>query len=428
MRRPLDPLNADRARLLLAMAYLMTVGPSEATIQRAAELLENRPDVRPALSPIVVRKYLASRDTAKKRKHFRQVRQQLLDASPYAQRYMTDAQGVLNPGLMPQVLDDLRKLAPKRTELDDQLVQRWNRVTEVWRSSPEFRDSVLRYATRRAYLDPASVNLWPEVVYPLIERARWQRQQRSQAEAIWDAVAVSLHLPDAGVRMDRAFRREVPEQVAAKLELEPDAFLEEPSLEPPPPEDAEAQDARRLSSAVGLNPASFHDLETDQPTLGLVRLVSPDPLRLTLGELRTMWQEGLAALRSPGSGKAARTIPLDPYRIAVVASIRSRAAGTVAVQGMPNKQIEMLVPSFTGGGSNSKVVAALWRYENNSLAITYLDHLNTVRFICWDAATNQQHNFDAADELNHMLYNLGLEAPDQLDRALTRRFRPRNAV
>jgi serine/threonine-protein kinase len=406
----------------------MTAGPDESTLKRAAGLLESRPDVRPALSPILLMKYLASRDTPKKRKHFRQVRQDLQDASPYAQKYLTDAQGVLNPGLMPQVLDDLRKVAPKRTEVDDQLVQRWNRVTEVWRGSPEFRDSVLRYATRRAHRDPASVELWPEVVYPLIERARWQRQMRSQAEALWDAVGVSLRLPDAGVRMDRAFRREVPEQVAVKLDLPLDAFVDEPSLGEAPPADPEARVAQRLSAGAGFNPASFHDLEAEPETISLTRLSAPDPVRLNLGELRAMWQEGLAALRAPAGSKAGRTVPIGPYRIAVIPSIRSRAAGTVAVQGMPNKQIEMLVPSFTGGGSNSRIIAAVWHYENQSLAIAYLDNMNNVRYICWDAATSQQHNFEAADEMNHMLFHLGLEAPDQLDRALTKRFRPRNAV
>ena len=48
---------------------------------------------------------------------------------------MIDAKGVLNPGLMPQTLDDLRKIAPARTEVDDQLVGRWNRVAEVWRGN-----------------------------------------------------------------------------------------------------------------------------------------------------------------------------------------------------------------------------------------------------------------------------------------------------
>ena len=54
---------------------------------------------------------------------------------------MIDAKGVLNPGLMPQRLDDLNLLAPPRDDVDDVLVERWNRVTEVWRTEVEFRNS-----------------------------------------------------------------------------------------------------------------------------------------------------------------------------------------------------------------------------------------------------------------------------------------------
>src|SRR4051794_29017825 len=36
----------------------------------------------------------------------------------------------LNPGLIPQSLDDLRQIAPDRTEMDDELVGRWNRLGE----------------------------------------------------------------------------------------------------------------------------------------------------------------------------------------------------------------------------------------------------------------------------------------------------------
>ena len=48
LRRPLDPRNADRARLLLAMTWLMHVGPGEdgANVARAAELLDS-PHRRP---------------------------------------------------------------------------------------------------------------------------------------------------------------------------------------------------------------------------------------------------------------------------------------------------------------------------------------------------------------------------------------------
>lgn len=425
-RRPLDPLNADRARLLLGMTALMVGKEGQVGVARVAAMLDQQPDVRPALSPVVVMKYLASRDTPAKRKRFRQMRQLLQQASPYASKSMCDDQGVLNPGLMPQVMEDLRRLAPERNEVDDQLVQRWNRVTEVWRGNADFRDAVLRYATKSAFRDPASVDLWPEVVYPLIERARWQRRLRSGTEAVWDAICQPLRIPDAGLRMDRAIRQAVPEQVIAKLDAALDAFEENPSLNEPAAAGDPETGGTQMHSHV--NMASFQDLEVEPQTRGLVRLAKADPHRFTMGELRTLWQEGLAALRTPGAKAGHRHVPIGPYRLTVVASIRSRSAGQVAIQGMPNKQVEMLIPSFTGGGSANRPVLAVWGYPNNSMAIVYLDHKSTQRYICWDASTAQQSNFDDAAKLNHLLYTLGLEVPDQLDRALSKSFRPKNPV
>jgi serine/threonine-protein kinase len=430
LRRPLDPLNADRARLLLAMTAVMLAGATDEAIGRAAEVLDRRPDVRPALSPVVVAKYLASRDTPGKRKRFRQARQRVQAASAYAQRAMTDVKGVLNPGLMPQKLDDLRKLAPERDEVDDQLVSRWNRVAEVWRLNPEFRAAVLRYATRSAARDPASAALWPEVVYPLIERARWQRRLRSGAEALLDHVCGHvLHVPDAGLRMDRAIRLAVPEQVVEKLDLSLGAFEDDPHLEA---EAADPQDraADRLAATAGVDSVSLHELAADvAPAVkGTVRLTSPDPIRFTLGDLRPLWNEAVAALRHPGSSAGHRHVAIGPYHLAVIPSIRGRSAGQVAIQGMSNKQIEMLTPSIRMGGSGSKPIVAAWVYQDNSLAIAYVDSLNTVRYICWHAPTSQQSNFGNPADLNHALFQLGMEAPDQLDRALTRSFRPRNPV
>lgn len=65
---------------------------------------------------------------------------------------------------MPRVLDDLKKIAPSTVEVNDQLVQRWNQVAEVWRDNSAFRDAVLHYAAKGAWRDPNSSLLWPEVV------------------------------------------------------------------------------------------------------------------------------------------------------------------------------------------------------------------------------------------------------------------------
>ncbi len=81
-----------------------------------------------------------------------------------------------------------------------------------------------------------------------------------------------------------------------------------------------------------------------------------------------------------------------------------------------------------GAITAGKPILAAWPYHDDSLAIAYIDYRNAERFIFWHAPTSQQTNFDDAASLNSALLQLGLEAPDQLDRALTKRFRPKNPV
>lgn len=358
----------------------------------------------------------------------------MLEASKYAREHLTDEKGVLNPGLMPAVLSDLQKVAPERTEVDDELVERWNQVAEVWRDNVKFRTAVLRYATRNAANDPASIELWPEVVYPLIERVRWQRQTRTKAEAIWDNVCAHLlHVPDAGVQLDRAFEKAVPAQVVQQLDADLDSFDDEPILDADfGPADSQASNADRLAVGRSSDGAVNLDALVDDPgpsERGIVSLTNPDPYRFTLGDLGDLWQEAIAALRTPNKNKPAhRLVPVGPYRLVVIPSVRGRSAGQVAIQGMPNKQIEMLTPSIRMGGSGRKPVIAVWIYRDNSLAATYLDFKKSENYILWHAPNGQQFNFDDPGELNHMLYNLGMESPDQLDRALSKSFKPKKPV
>ena len=58
-----------------------------------------------------------------------------------------------------------------------------------------------------------------EVVYPVIERARWHRRIRTRTEAVWDYISGKvLRVPDAGVALDRALNRSVPAPLVAKLD------------------------------------------------------------------------------------------------------------------------------------------------------------------------------------------------------------------
>jgi serine/threonine-protein kinase len=451
-RRPLERRNADRARLLLGMTYALTCGPTEEACIEAASLLETRIDVRPALSPVVVAKYLSWRDTPARRRLFRQSRKAIQDASPYARKHMTDDKGVLNPGMLPHSLDDLRRIAPARDLVDDELVERWNRLAEVWRDHPEFRAAALRYASRQAHRDPASLALWPEVVYPLIELARWQRRSRTRAEAVWDAVVGRLlHLGDAGVELDRLLTRAVPAQVVAQIDDSVNLLARKPPVDEDDDEvAAPADEADRLTASfppgtVNLAEIADDEAERDRQK-SLTRLSDPDPVRFLQGELQELWKEAVNALQtqtrapSPGVGigmgpgpvapKAGghRHIPVGPYRLVVVPSIRGRGAGQVAIQGMANKQIELTTPSFRTAGSAGKPILAVWIYRDHSLVITHLDFQSTPRYVLWHAPRAHQLKFDDPADLVRELEDLGMEPPDQLDAALSRWFRPRNRV
>jgi len=441
LRRPMEPRNADRARLLLGVTYAIFADTTDEAIGEAAALLDQRIEVRTFLSPIVMAKYLSCRESPAKRKLFRQTRKAIGNQSAYAQKKMLDQQGVLNPGLMPQKLADLNLLAPARTEVDDILVERWNRVSEVWRNQAEFRIAVLRYATSNAHRDPASTGLWPEVVYPLIERARWHRRIRGRTESIWDYIGGRLlHLPDAGVVLDRVIDRVIPAPLVAELDEEMNLLAEDPRLDDEQgdpfaaaPDEADRLTASLTGSRVSLVELAQEPADSDKGK-GLLRLADLDPIRFFQSQLHELWKEALQTLQNnavarpgarPGSNPTShRPVPIGPYRLIVTPSIRGRAAGQIAIQGMVNKQIELTTPTLRTKGSASKALLAIWLYRDNSLAIAHLDFMNSHKYVLWHAPKSHQLNFDEPGDLNHELFTLGMEVPDQLDRVLTRSFKP----
>ena len=258
---------------------------------------------------------------------------------------------------MPQRLDDLHLLAPPRDDIDDVLVERWNRVTEVWRNEVEFRTAVLHYATTNAYRDPASAALWPEVVYPLIERARWHRRIRPRTEAVWDYVCGRCAFPMP------ASCSTAPSSLGAGPAVRADSTTRwNSSIDSPRLDDA---DADPFAAAATTRPTACRLADRQRVSLaepgrradrtrkgqGLAATADPDPLRFFQGQLHELWKEALAALQQqaqprPGAKPAThRHVPVGPYRLIVIPSIRGRAAGQIAIQGMTNKQIELSTPT-----------------------------------------------------------------------------------
>ena len=64
----------------------------------------------------------------------------------------------------------------------------------------------------------------------------------------------------------------------------------------------------------------------------------------------------------------------------------------------------MLVPSLRSAGSSGRPVVAAWVYNDDSLAIAYVDFRNTTKYITWHAPTAQQDNYDDPGAMNHALF------------------------
>ena len=321
------------------------------------------------------------------------------------------------------------------------LVERWNRLAEVWRDHPEFRAAALRYASPQAHRDPASQALWPEVVYPLIELARWQRRFRSRAETLWDALVGRLfHVGDAGVELDRLLTRSVPAQVVAQI----DDSVNLLARKPPPEEDEEDEEPAPADETDRLGPIAAGSLDMDELAAdrarkekGLIALADPDPIRFLQGQLHELWKEarqrppGPGPARRPGRGQGRRpqahshrALPpggrgLDPRQ--------GRRPDRHPGHGQQaDRDDHPLVPHHRLGRTGP--ILAVWLYRDNSLVIAHLDFQGTERYVLWHAPLSHQLKFDDPADLLRELQDLGLEPPDQLDIALSRRFRPRNTV
>ncbi|MDR3620305.1 MAG: serine/threonine-protein kinase [Paludisphaera borealis] len=433
-RRKIERLNADRARLILATTYALTAHDPDAAVAEAAELLDQRIDVRSALSPAVLAKFLSWRETPARRKMLRKVRKEIHDASTYAQKHMTDDRGVLNPGLIPRSLDDLAKLAPPRSAVGDKLVERWNRLADAWRDHSDLRLAALRYASGGSNRDPSGAAMWAEVVYPLMELARAERQNRSRAREVWDYFTSRvLRLRDSGDELDRRLNRDVPAGVVEQLDhsaKQLDQVLSRAEPEDEPADDELDPLAARLGAGAEAARMEAIAEEASPADRDRIELVDADPIRFLQGELHELWKEAVTAMQKAPGAKAAshRPTAIGPYRLVVIPSIRGTAAGQVAIQGMANKQIELLTPTLRTSGSRNKPILAVWIYRDNSLLITHYDFKSVQRSVLWDAPRAHQTPLNDPKEAYRELAARGLQIPDQLETALSRWFRPRKKV
>ena len=226
----------------------------------------------------------------------------------------------------------------------------------------------------------ASAELWPEIVYPLIEHAHWQRTFRPRLEAFWDyVVGKLLRVPVPGVRLDRMMVIAIPLEVAEQLDEDLFAFVANtrldadwdeasPSETERPPSDVRSgwdHDPPRGAAERRRSPAR----QGDDP------LSPPDPFVFTQNSLHNLWEQAMEAQANSARPVVLhRKIPVGPYELAVIPTGRGRSAVRSVLQGMPQgKQIELFTPLALPRDRTPRTVVAIWIYQDASMAVVHLD-------------------------------------------------------
>ena len=151
---------------------------------------------------------------------------------------------------------------------------------------------------------------------------------------------------------------------------------------------APRDEADRLAASISvsgsqINLAEIAADQDDDRDRDVVRLADPNPLRFIAGRAARTLEGGphgaAAGPARPGAKPPThRHVPVGPYRLTVIPSIRGRAAGQIAIQGMVQKQIELTTPTVVRTkGTAGKPLVAIWVYRDNSLVIAHLDFMGS---------------------------------------------------
>lgn len=422
---PIDERNADRARYILAMTSILARGGGDPAIKDAARLLDARIEVRSRMTPLLVAKYIDFRSRRDTCKVFRRARRSLAEASEYAREKLLDANGALNPGLIPRTMRDLTRIAPPYLEIDRELVENWREAGELWKNDPGLRGAVLRYTAHWAAQDYRVRALWPEVIYPLVQRARYRRANRSLAEVLGEGlVDLLLGRRGPGAEMEGATIGDARSFFEApRRSGDVSEAISADAIEGFAEMLGEGDDGAPSESTSALNEQARTIEAHEERMAGL--LAWPEPiLKASLSDLSRLWRDSYASRFKRASstqnaeGSGYLPFPVGAYRLAVIATIRGMTAGEVAIQGMKNKQIELMVPSLRLHRHSKEIVLAIWLYRDQSLVIAYQDQTRSHRFIFWEARESRQFNCDDRGSLERLLIAYKREAPLRLDDSL----------
>ncbi len=238
-----------------------------------------------------------------------------------------------------------------------------------------------------------------------------------------------LHVPVAGVQLDKMMVIAIPLDVAEQLDEDlltviDDPHLDEDETDASPTESPVTQEKRPFYVG-GVIPRDERSNDDDdaprvKPT---VPLATAEPFLFTQNTLHSLWEAAMETLENATRPTVPhRTIPVGPYELAVIPIGRSRQSVRAVMKGMQGgKQIEIFTPSALAKDAASRKVIAIWIYQDASMAVVHLDWQYKERCILWHAPDAQQFNFDYLGALRQRLSTLSLQVPDQLECALSKK-------
>ncbi|MFM1800696.1 MAG: hypothetical protein RJA81_48, partial [Planctomycetota bacterium] len=188
--------SAELGRALLALTSSVVAGGTESAINRAALLVERGMEVRHALSPLILGRYLAVRETPPGLELLRRIRREIVvNHAPVADFWLDD-EGHLLPNQLPRDWGNLVEMEAETPRVSRERLRLWNRLADLWAENPDFRKAVLRISAPWLVKEPSALRFWPEVVEPL-----WREAINRRNDPSWTR-KLALLQPGARERLD----------------------------------------------------------------------------------------------------------------------------------------------------------------------------------------------------------------------------------
>lgn len=377
--------SAELGRAILALTSSVVAGGTAASINRAAQLIERGLEVRHALSPLVVGRYIAIREMPPGVELLRKIRRELVINHPsVADRWM-DEEGHLLPNRLPR---DWNQLARQESE-KPRSSHPWKRIADAWMANPDFRQTVLKYSAPWLLEEKAVARFWPEVVEHL-----WYEAQR--------------RIEDPGLMRKLSFVR--PE--ARKRHEEEIQVLAQPRSR------GKLPGGSGFTAAIAPASSFTPEFQSQNEVLSLLQ-DSPDIL--TFGELKSAYNEAAKNYRARGPGGAVhqRLNLGDLAHVVVLVSTRGGfKSSQLRILGQTMTPVELTVPPLQMTTMADTPIIAAWAYSDGSLAVRYRDNQRREKSLAWSARYKRWFHEDAERGMTGLIKELGLDMPTGTAEAL----------